>query len=206
LEAQNLEYNVAILESDVVSLPSETGALRTYDGNNLGGSDTYITPDEYWETTYGIQKTQSVVNTGWFNLSMWSWCGQQSDNSEATVQQYLDTLNQFESQYPNMRFIYMTGPTDGTGAGGTSYRNNDLVRQYVRITARYCSISLTLRRMTRLGKGPTSTMARGSASGARPGAKIIQDIAMVSRIPAFIRTMNKSKSCSASSRGRHSGG
>jgi len=73
-----------------------------------------------------------VANTGWFNFSMWSWCGQQSDNSEATVQQYLDTLNQFELQYPDMRFIYMTGHTDGTGASGTLYRNNDMVRQYAR--------------------------------------------------------------------------
>ena len=46
---------------------------------------------------------------------MWAWCGQQSDNSTATVQQYLDTLNSFEAQYPAMRFIHMTGHTDGAG-------------------------------------------------------------------------------------------
>ena len=63
---------------------------------------------------------------------MWAWCGQQSSNSTATVQQYLDTMNQFEQQYPAMRFIYMTGHTDGTGPGGTLFRNNDQVRQYVR--------------------------------------------------------------------------
>ena len=30
-----------------------------------------------------------------------------------------------------MRFIYMTGHTDGSGVNGTLYRNNNLVRQYV---------------------------------------------------------------------------
>ena len=47
LGAQNPKYNVAILESDTVGLPSETDALRMYDGNNLGGPDTFITPDKY---------------------------------------------------------------------------------------------------------------------------------------------------------------
>jgi hypothetical protein len=78
-----------------------------------------------------VNYTRSVADTGLFDFSMWSWCGQQSDNSTETVQQYLDTLSQLQQQYPGMRFIYMTGHTDGTGADGTLYRNNNLVRQYV---------------------------------------------------------------------------
>jgi uncharacterized repeat protein (TIGR01451 family) len=130
-EAQNSKYNVAIRENDTVELPSEADALRIYDGNNVPGT-TYITPDLYWSESGGIDYTRSVADTGWFGFSMWSWCGQQSDNSVETVQQYLDTLDQLETQYPNMRFIYMTGHTDGTGEGGTLCRNNDMVRQYVR--------------------------------------------------------------------------
>jgi uncharacterized repeat protein (TIGR01451 family) len=130
-EAQNPKYSVAIRENDTVELPSEADALRIYDGNNVPGT-TYITPDLYWSEPGGVDYTRSVANTGWFGFSMWAWCGQQSDNSVETVQQYLDTLNQFETQYPAMRFIYMTGHTDGTGVGGTLYRNNNLVRQYAR--------------------------------------------------------------------------
>jgi hypothetical protein len=60
---------------------------------------------------------------------MWSWCGQQSDNSEAEVNRYLETLNQFETEFPHMRFIYMTGHSDGT-SGSTLARNNQMVRDY----------------------------------------------------------------------------
>ncbi len=93
-----------------------------------GGSNTYITLGLYWSTAYGISLTQSVADTGWFDDSMWSWCGEQSTNSEATVQQYLDTLDALETQYPDMRFILMTGHTDGGSA--TLDRNNDMVQQY----------------------------------------------------------------------------
>jgi hypothetical protein len=98
----------------------------------VAGGDTYITPELYWSAPEGIANTHSVANTGLFGFSMWSWCGQQSSNSEETVQQYLDTLHQFETQYPAMRFIYMTGHTDGTGVGETLYGNNNLVQQYAR--------------------------------------------------------------------------
>ncbi len=101
------------------------GTLCVYDGNP---PETYITPDDYWKTTSGISRTQSVANTGLFDYSMWSWCGQQSSNSEATVQSYLATMTFFENRYPNMRFILMTGHTDG--GSSTLKRNNNLVRQY----------------------------------------------------------------------------
>jgi uncharacterized repeat protein (TIGR01451 family) len=128
LEDTDPNYGVAIQRSGDVGLPTEPDALRIYDGNNIGGGDTYITPEKYWSTAYGISRTQSVADTGLFGYSMWSWCGQQSSNSEETVQQYLDTLTALEAAYPDMRFILMTGHTDG---GGTYLeRNNNMVRQY----------------------------------------------------------------------------
>jgi hypothetical protein len=59
---------------------------------------------------------------------MWSWCGEMSDE-DTPVQQYLDMMTQLESEYPNVRFVYMTGHTDGGSA--TLEQNNKLVRQYV---------------------------------------------------------------------------
>ena len=93
-------YGVAVEDSTgPVALPSETGALRIYDGNNYPG-DTYITPEMYWETPEGTDKTRSVANTGWFNYSTWAWCGQASYYSASQIQTYLDTLNQLETEYP----------------------------------------------------------------------------------------------------------
>jgi len=107
------------------SLPCDADALCMYDGNP---PETYITPEDYWATPDGVSRTEAVVDTGLFDYSMWSWCGQQSSNSEATVQQYLTTMAGFEAAYPDMRFILMTGHTDGGSA--RLKRNNDLVRQY----------------------------------------------------------------------------
>ena len=127
LEWQNATYNVAVRYcGDDAGLPAEGNALRICDGNPPGGD--YVTPEDYWSTTDGLNRTRGVADTGLFNFSMWSWCGQQSENDTGTVQQYLDTLDQLEREYPNMRFIYMTGHTDG--GSDVLERNNDLVRQY----------------------------------------------------------------------------
>jgi hypothetical protein len=130
LESQNPKYNVDITASGTVALPSDTSALRIYDGNNYDGN-TYITPDLYWETADGIQHTRSVVDTGWFDFSLWTWCGQMSYYSDSQIQNYLDQMAQFEAEYPGLRFIYYTGHTDGTGPGGDLWRHNDMARQYV---------------------------------------------------------------------------
>jgi hypothetical protein len=61
---------------------------------------------------------------------MWSWCGEQSDNSIATVQNYLNMMNQLEGEYPDVFFVYMTGHTD-KWSQATLKRNNDIVRNYV---------------------------------------------------------------------------
>ena len=102
-------------------------ALRMYDGNP---PETYINPDDYWDGEPGKNRTRAVADTGNYNFSMWSWCGQQSSNSETTTQRYIDTMNQFEVEYPNMRFIYMTGHTDGTGEDGNLNQRNDQIRDY----------------------------------------------------------------------------
>ncbi|MFN2225609.1 MAG: hypothetical protein ACK2UY_04870 [Anaerolineae bacterium] len=60
---------------------------------------------------------------------MWSWCGEMSDEG-TPVQRYLEMISQLEAEYPHVRFVFMTGHTDG-GSPELAH-NNDLVRQYVR--------------------------------------------------------------------------
>lgn len=129
LEGQDSRYNVDIEVSGAVVLPDDTSAMRIYDGNNYG--DTYIEPHEYWESQDGIDHTRSVVGTGWFDFSTWTWCGQASSYSVDQIQQYIDVLAQFEVDYPATRFIYYTGHTDGSAPGSTLWRNNDIIRDYV---------------------------------------------------------------------------
>jgi hypothetical protein len=128
LESVNSKNNIDI----VYTLDGvwDNTALRFYDGNNYGGNN-YITPDMYWETANGINHTRSVVRTGKFEFSLWTWCGQMSSYTTSQVNTYLTTLNQLEHEYPSVGFIYFTGHTDGTAPGGVLWRNNDAVRSYV---------------------------------------------------------------------------
>ena len=125
-------YSFAVNEDgNAATLPDAPGALRMYDGNGNLSGNTYITPDLYWEEAEGMTATRGVASTGLFDYSMWSWCGQVSYYSSASIQTYLDNLDTLENEYVNMRFIYMTGHTDGTGTNGTLNINNNMIRQYV---------------------------------------------------------------------------
>jgi len=64
------------------------------------------------------------------NVVMWSWCGGCSDNTEAGINIYLNAMNQLETDYPAVTFIYMTGHLDGTGPGGNLYARNNQIRDW----------------------------------------------------------------------------
>ena len=81
-------------------------------------------PDEFLGTARSL-----LNNAPTATAFMWSWCGEMSE-PETPVQQYLNMMAQLEAEYPNVRFVYMTGHTDG-GSDELAY-NNGLVRQYVR--------------------------------------------------------------------------
>ncbi|MBN1919681.1 MAG: hypothetical protein JW892_00430 [Anaerolineae bacterium] len=141
------------------ALACEAGALCLYDGNP---PETYINPEDYWSTAEGLSRTHAVADTGLFGFSMWSWCGQQSSNSEETVQAYLDTMAGLESDYPQMRFILMTGHTDGGGA--TLARNNALVRQYAIENAMVLFDFADIETYDPLGGGPYSNNGEGTCT------------------------------------------
>ena len=153
LEGRNSKYHVDIHENGSVVQPDDTTALRIYDGNNYDGN-TYITPDMYWETSEGINHTNSVANTGWFDFSLWTWCGQMSSYDDTQIQSYLANMAQFESNHPGMRYIYYTGHTDGTGAGEALWRHNDMVRQYVQDNNKVLFDFADIETYTPAGAGP----------------------------------------------------
>jgi hypothetical protein len=66
------------------------------------------------------------------NVVMWSWCGGVSENSRAGINAYLKAMNGLEKAYPRVKFIYMTGHLDGTGAAGNLNIRNNQIRAYCR--------------------------------------------------------------------------
>ena len=79
-------------------------------------------PGEFMQKARGYLDGNPAVN-----VFMWSWCGEMSDAS-TPVDRYLGMLAQLEQEYPQVRFVYMTGHTDGGSADLA--RNNTLVRQF----------------------------------------------------------------------------
>lgn len=64
------------------------------------------------------------------NVVMWSWCGGCSDNTPNGVNAYVNEMSKLERQYPNVKFIYMTGHLDGSGVEGNLNRVNQQIRDY----------------------------------------------------------------------------
>lgn len=66
------------------------------------------------------------------NAFMWSWCGQLSDPYmpyPGTVNAYLKAMQQLESEYPDVTFVYMTGHTDQWNAARLN-NNNNIIRKF----------------------------------------------------------------------------
>lgn len=64
------------------------------------------------------------------NVVMWSWCGGVSDNTASGIDAYLTAMNQLESEFPHVKFIYMTGHLDGSGTEGNLHLRNQQIRDY----------------------------------------------------------------------------
>lgn len=63
------------------------------------------------------------------NVVIWSWCGQLSWASTDDVDLYLSQMNQLETDFPDVVFVYMTGHLD-IWSYETLMRNNQRIRDY----------------------------------------------------------------------------
>jgi len=119
------------------ALPDVQVSLCIFDGQE---DETYITPDGYWKSPAGVAATQAVLDHNkQINVSMWSWCCQQTHNSEAETQKYLDTMSELEKKNPGVRFVYMTGNAqawrghhsyESDADGYNRYLRNEQIRSY----------------------------------------------------------------------------
>ena len=63
------------------------------------------------------------------NVIMWSWCGQ-ADTTAANIDLYLNLMNQLETDYLDVRFVYMTGHVNGCSTSGNLFLRNQQIRDY----------------------------------------------------------------------------
>jgi len=85
------------------------------------------------DRTTWAQRTRDFLNQNGNdrNVVMWSWCGQ-VDGTEAEINTYLTLMNQLEQDFPDVKFVYMTGHLNGSGATGRVNQRNEQIRAYAR--------------------------------------------------------------------------
>ncbi len=66
------------------------------------------------------------------NVVVWSWCGQADTGDPADITTYLNLMSQLESEFPGVRFVYMTGHLVGTGTDGELNKRNEQIRDFCR--------------------------------------------------------------------------
>lgn len=136
LRRQDGRLDVARAEQ---SLPSGQGRLLIYDGML---EDTYVGPELYWSTVEGRRAVGRVLQDNpSINVSMWSWCSQQNENSAQDTRAYLDAMAGLEEAHPDVAFVYMTGNAqayaghhsyDDAAAGWNRYQRNQEIRRFCR--------------------------------------------------------------------------
>jgi len=102
------------------------GALDLRDGDGLPGDVGYY-PDWDNASRAYLQEADNADR----NVMMWSWCGQVSWYTEQNIiDNYLTPMSQLEVDFPNVKFVYMTGHLDGTGLTGNLHLRNEQIRNY----------------------------------------------------------------------------
>lgn len=111
--------------------PDPVPNLRIWNGQL---SSDYVTADDYWATTAGLNTTRSILNNNTdIKYSMWSWCTELDSWDASQVAGYLAALNALEAEFPEVTFIYMTGTARANGeVGWNRHQRNEQIREYCR--------------------------------------------------------------------------
>jgi hypothetical protein len=100
------------------------GAMDLHDyamSGDLGAPD---------RTTWATLTRTYLASNKDVNVVIWSWCGEVSYATEADINTYLNLMNSLETDFPSVKFVYMTGHLDGTGLTGNLHIRNEQIRNY----------------------------------------------------------------------------
>jgi hypothetical protein len=106
------------------------GALDIDDQGIAGASDLGNPDRVSWANA-----TRNYLNNpanSHVNVIIWSWCGQVSSATEEDINTYLNLMTDLENDFPEVKFVYMTGHLDGGGEQGNLHQRNEQIRDYCR--------------------------------------------------------------------------
>jgi hypothetical protein len=127
------------LISGMIGIYEQYGSFYAFD---KGGSDGVLDLHNYFISNIDLgnpnfytwaDSTREYLNNpshSDVNVIIWSWCGQLSWAPEDYVDIYFGLMNQLELDFPNVKFVYMTGHLDGTGTNGNLNIRNEQIRSY----------------------------------------------------------------------------
>lgn len=126
------------LTGGMSGLVSFKGASYTWNNGGTGGAldlhDYAMTGDlgSPDRTSWADRTRAYLAANPDVNVIIWSWCGQVSYSTEAEINTYLNLMQQLENDFPDVKFVYMTGHLDGTGLTGTLHLRNEQIRNFCR--------------------------------------------------------------------------
>lgn len=116
----------------ITGMDALAAADNLYNGLDLrdspfSGASDLGNPDR---TAWATATRNYLDNHPDINVVIWSWCGQVSSASAEDIDTYLNLMNELEQDYPEVKFVYMTGHLDGSGSAGNLNLRNQQIRAY----------------------------------------------------------------------------
>jgi hypothetical protein len=102
-----------------------SGELHLFEGDGYG--DGYLDHDCGY-VGWDDETREYLDDHPSCNVIIWSWCGQVNDVNLQT--HYFEPMEDLEDDYPNVKFVYMTGHLEGLGLDGSLYQANQQIRNY----------------------------------------------------------------------------
>ncbi|WP_437631665.1 hypothetical protein [Sorangium sp. So ce854] len=130
--AESIEANEPAygFRAEYCDVPSETGVFPMWDGMT---SSNLVYGEHYWASQAGINDLRAILSAHpEIRYSMWSWSSEISEQTEQEVQRYLDTLDALGEEFPEVTFIYMTGPGDEEHNAVNRVKRNQQIRDFCR--------------------------------------------------------------------------
>lgn len=106
-------------------LPAEPNAFCIND-------DVYVHPEDYWLPPAGMDITRGALNDNpTINISMFMWCIDLNTWTAEQVEEYFDSIEVLEAEFPDVTFIYSTGQAQaGQETGYNRWLRHEQIRAY----------------------------------------------------------------------------
>jgi len=136
LENQNSTYDQTQSEGGI---PAGNGLKITRgQRTNYNSYTVSVGPERFWLGDSGLNYTRRTLdyhfaNGNTIDASLHTWCWHLRSWSASQVEDYFTSMEQLESEYPDVIFIYMTDTCDKSGSSGYNrFLRNEQIREYCR--------------------------------------------------------------------------